>query len=360
MTQQIQKNTKRMKTVEAIDLFCGAGGLTCGLRASGVNVLAGLDADPACSYPYSANNSSQFFCKDIREVTGEFLNGLFSEKTVKLLAGCAPCQTFSTYNRKASQEDKRWWLLLEFGRLVKELRPELITMENVPGLAKQNVFNVFLTNLRSLGYFVSFQIVSCERYGVPQVRRRLVLLASLLGDVQLIPPDEYSAKPKNVYDSIYDLPRIAAGEICPEDVLHQAAALSDLNLKRIRSSKPGGSWKDWPSDLICDCHKRDSGATYSAVYGRMRWKHPSPTITTQFFSYGSGRFGHPEQDRALSLREGAILQGFPLSYEFAPSNGLINRTVIGRLIGNAVPVELGKLIGLSFFKHLQKVMINGE
>lgn len=347
-----------MQTLEAIDLFCGAGGLTYGLRASGVTVLAGLDADPACGYPYTVNNNSRFFCKDIREVSGEFLSGFFSKKTVKILAGCAPCQTFSTYNRKASQDDKRWWLLLEFARLVEELRPELITMENVPGLAKQNVFNVFLTTLRSLGYHIDYRVVNCERYGVPQFRRRLVLLASLLGEVRLISPDEYGARPKNVYDAIYKLPRILAGEICPCDALHQAAHLSDLNLKRIRCSKPGGSWKDWPFDLVCDCHKKGSGATYSSVYGRMNWELPSPTITTQFFSYGSGRFGHPEQDRALSLREGALLQGFPIDYKFSPSGSLINRKVIGRLIGNAVPVELGKLIGLSFFKHLQGIKNN--
>lgn len=348
--------------IEAIDLFCGAGGLTYGLRAVGIDVKLGVDADSACAYPYEVNNRAKFICADIADVTGQQLERVYSNKNIRLLAGCAPCQTFSSYNHKATDQDKRWWLLLEFLRLIKEMQPELVTMENVPGLVAQEVFSIFLAELKELGYFVHFQIVRCEKYGLPQSRRRLVLLASKLGDIALITPEEFGVeKEKTVFEAIGLLPAIAAGaEHFSGDVLHQSASLSPLNLSRIRSSKPGGSWKDWPSKLVSACHKKQKGSTFSSVYGRMRWDTPSPTITTQFYSFGSGRFGHPEQDRALSLREGAILQGFPEDYKFLPEGKNISRKVVGRMIGNAVPVDLGKVIGSSFKKHLCELKIERD
>lgn len=342
--------------IEAVDLFCGAGGLTCGLRAAGVAVKVGVDADPACAYPYEVNNQARFLCEDVAKVSGSQVNSFFSGHSVRLLAGCAPCQTFSSYNRKASEADNRWWLLLQFSRLIRETRPELVTMENVPGLERQNVFRTFVSDLQAMGYRVQHQVVACEKYGVPQARRRLVLLASLLGNIRLLSPEEFGAKLVTVREAIGTLPAIkAGGKATQGDILHQSADLSPLNLRRIRASHPGGSWRDWPNDLVCRCHKKEAGSTYSSVYGRMTWDQPSPTITTQFYSYGSGRFGHPEQDRALSLREGAILQGFPKSYRFVRNKDEVNKKIIGRLIGNAVPVGLGKVIGRSLIVHLSEV-----
>jgi DNA (cytosine-5)-methyltransferase 1 len=161
-------------------------------------------------------------------------------------------------------------------------------------------------------------------------------------------------KPKTVREAIGKLPAIRQGTAHPKDPLHSAAKLSDLNLKRIRASRPGGTWRDWPKHLIADCHKRDTGYSYPGVYGRMAWDEPAPTLTTQFFGFGSGRFGHPEQDRAISLREGAILQGFPRSYSFIPEGAPVHFRVLGRMIGNAVPVTLGEMIGQSISAHLDK------
>jgi DNA (cytosine-5)-methyltransferase 1 len=146
---------------------------------------------------------------------------------------------------------------------------------------------------------------------------------------------------------------LKAGEVCPTDPLHQACELSPLNLKRIRASTPGGSWRDWDKRLVADCHKKSSGKTYPSVYGRMSWDEPAPTMTTQFYGFGNGRFGHPEQDRAISLREGAIIQSFPRSYKFVPAGEPIYRKPIGRLIGNAVPVNLAKAIGKTIVRHVR-------
>ena len=148
------------------------------------------------------------------------------------------------------------------------------------------------------------------------------------------------------------MPALSQGKGSNVDTLHVAAGLSDLNLKRIRVSKPGGTWRDWPKELVAECHRKNTGKTYPGVYARMSWDQPSPTLTTQFFGFGNGRFGHPDQDRAISLREGAILQGFPPEYSFLPEGDKVHFKTLGRLIGNAVPVTLGEIIGKSIQKHV--------
>ncbi len=279
----------------------------------------------------------------------------FAGANLKLLAGCAPCQTFSSYNQKANSTDRRWWLLLEFGRFVRETCPELVTMENVPGLVEQNVFRDFVDDLKNRGYEVDYRVVNCADYGLPQQRSRLVLLASRLGEIELIPPTHSESERRTVHHAIGDLPPLKAGEVDSRDPLHQSATLSPINLKRILASRPGGSWRDWPRELVADCHKKDSGKTYPSVYGRMSWKEPAPTMTTQFYGFGNGRFGHPEQNRAISLREGAILQSFPDGYKFTPPGEPISKKTIGRLIGNAVPVILGEVIGRSIQDHVNRL-----
>ena len=348
------KKSKISKTkINAIDLFCGVGGLTKGLEKSGIKVNLGVDIDPACNFPYSANNSGVFLEKSINKLSGSDIEGFFEDGAIRLLAGCAPCQTFSTYNRTSGSDDERWWLLLEFGRLIKETLPEIVTMENVPGLIKQAVFKTFKNNLLQLGYKVESKIINCSKYGLPQNRRRLVLLASKLGSIRLLDPSEFSDKAnKTVKETIGALEPIEAGCFLPNDLLHKSAGLSDLNLQRIKVSKPGGTWRDWPPDLVAKCHKKESGKTYPGVYGRMAWDEPSPTITTQFMGFGNGRFGHPEQHRGLSLREGAMLQGFPKNYKFLKKGEMPVTKVIGRLVGNAVPVTLGHLIGKSIKIHV--------
>jgi len=341
--------------VSAIDLFCGAGGLTHGFIKEGVAVNAGIDLDPACKYPYEHNNGAAFILKDIREVTGSEIGDLYPDGDIKILAGCAPCQPFSNYtNGQETRQDEKWGLLYEFSRLVSELLPEVVTMENVLQLAKHDVFPDFRTSLKALGYHVTVNEVECSQYGVPQSRKRLVLFGSLFGEIELIPPTHRS--PRTVRDTIEKLPAILAGEVCPRDSLHRSSGLSERNMQRIRASRPGGTWRDWDESLVARCHKKRSGKTYPAVYGRMEWDEPSPTITTQFFGFGSGRFGHPQQDRALSLREGAMLQTFPKYYAFVDGDNSVMTSNVGRLIGNAVPVRLGQVVARSIVRHLRNKM----
>lgn len=348
------RKTSSLHTIGAVDLFCGAGGLTRGLEKVGITVNLGIDIDPACEYPYSANNKADFLLKSVDNVEASELLDAYNGADLKLLAGCAPCQTFSSYNQKADSSDKRWWLLLQFSRLIRETKPELVTMENVPGLMDQDVFREFVNDLEERNYHVDYKVVNCAKYGLPQQRNRLVLLASKLGPIKLLSPKELRRKQKTVKQAIGKLPQIEAGVSDSKDPLHQSASLSETNYQRILVSKPGGTWRDWPEELIADCHKKKSGQTYPSVYGRMNWDKPAPTITTQFFGFGNGRFGHPEQNRAISLREGAILQSFPKKYKFTVPGEPISKKALGRLIGNAVPVKLGEVIGKSILKHVRE------
>jgi len=345
--------------IDAIDLFCGAGGLAHGLQKSGIDVKLGIDIEPACKYPFEANNKAKFLLKSVEDITKEELQEYYGvESDYTLLAGCAPCQTFSTYNAKACSSDNRWWLLEQFSRLVKETSPDLVTMENVPGLEKQKVFSDFVKTLEDKGYSVFHKVVNSADYGLPQNRKRLVLLASKFGEISLLTPKELKVKLKTVRSVIEKLPPLKAGEIYTKDPLHQCAVLSDLNMKRIKKSVAGGTWEDWPMKLRAECHKKDTGKTFRGVYGRMEWDKPAPTMTTQFTGFGNGRFGHPEQDRAISLREGAIFQGFPINYKFVPKNTPISKGKIARMIGNAVPVKLGEIIGKSIVEHVKKHQLN--
>lgn len=338
--------------IACVDLFCGVGGLTHGLIRGGITVLAGFDVDPQCRFPYEANNDARFIARDIVELRGDELLAIWPRNTYTLLAGCAPCQSFSTYSRKGrkSRPDTKWGLVAEFGRLVRESKPDLITMENVPQLADHPVFNEFLNSIGD--YHVWHGVVECAQYRIPQTRKRLVLLASRLGAIALRPPSIDKRGPRTVQDAIGHLPKLTAGEADPSDNLHRASRLSKLNLRRIQASKPGGTWRDWNQSLVSKCHRRKTGETYPSVYGRMEWTAPSPTITTQCFGYGNGRFGHPEQDRAITLREAAVLQTFPPSYKFLPPGVAPKFSTMGRLIGNAVPVRLGEVVAESIVGHL--------
>ena len=357
------KEESSPSSISAVDMFCGVGGLTYGLKQAGINVIAGLDIDETCKYPFEENNHAEFITKDIRKFTSAELSELYPEDSIKLLVGCAPCQPFSAQTRKNKNRssDKRWSLLDEFGRLIEEVKPQLIAFENVPLIRKENIFTNFCDKLRSLGYhFDPELIVYCPDYGIPQKRRRLVLIASIWGEVELI-PKTHSSSPEDgllafrtVKDAIGDLPKIGDGEEYEQDRLHRSRKLSDMNKKRIMHSKPGGTWKDWDEELRLPCHQKPSGKGYTTVYGRMDCDDLAPTITTQFINLGSGRFGHPEQHRALSLREGALLQTFPKDYKFIQPNSPITVSRIASYIGNAVPVDLATVIGESIQKHVRE------
>lgn len=348
--------------IVAVDLFCGIGGLTHGLTLAGIPVVAGFDIDESCRFSYEENNNAEFICKDIAQVNRFDLESYYHENAVRILVGCAPCQPFSRYSgryRKNGNTDEKWALLYSFESLIKDCKPEIVSMENVPGLMQERVFNDFRNSLLSLGYSIDVNVIDCASYGVPQSRKRLVLLASRLGNISLIPPTYDKKSYLTVRDSIGNLPPIQDGETYVTDPLHSASKLSTINKKRIKQSKQGGTWRDWDENLKLICHKKESGLSYASVYGRMEWDKPSPTITTQFFGYGNGRFGHPEQDRAISLREGAILQSFPPDYIFYDPCNTTSRREIAAHIGNAVPVMLGQAIGISIKKHLEEVE-NGQ
>ncbi len=318
-----------------------------------MTVVAGFDADPSCKYAFEQNNGAPFVCKPIETTSAKEVLGWFPEGSTRVLVGCAPCQPFSSYS-SSSKRRKDWTLLEQFADLVDAAQPDVVSMENVTRLRSFDrgaLFDYFVDRLER-HYKVSFFHVPCTHYGVPQTRVRLVLFASVFGPVNLEPPS-LEGKAPTVRTAIGHLPPIRHGEVHHEDPLHRSQSLSDLNLRRIRASRPGGTWSDWPDELRAACHRRETGRTYRNVYGRMEWERPSPTITTGCFNYGRGRFGHPDQDRAISLREAALLQTFPEDYEFAEEAQKIYFDRVGRQIGNAVPVALGEAIGQSICAHLK-------
>lgn len=341
----------------AVDLFCGVGGITHGFIRGGIPVCAGYDNDPSCQYAYETNNHAQFICSDISKVTAESVSSHFPDNSVRVVIGCAPCQPYSTYSYKYNKEritdDPRYDLLNQFSRIVGDIQPEIVSMENVPDLYKRGYSQYlnFIQMLKENGYFVFQKIINCEEYGVPQSRKRLVVLASRLGEIDLIQPTHLK-KRVTVRDAIAHLAPIQHGTQSVQDSLHKSSRLSPRNIQRIQATPEGGGWRDWPQELMLTCHKKESGKTYPSVYGRMRWDAVAPTITTQSFSLGTGRFGHPEQDRAISLREAALLQTFPPNYQFGAPGEPIQFTSSGRHIGNAVPVRLAEVIALSIRQHV--------
>ena len=341
--------------VVAVDLFCGAGGLSHGLQKAGVPVVAGFDLDADCKFAVETNNGAPFIHADVATLQASEIEPLFPTKALRVLAGCAPCQPFSRYARAGSGDNEKWGLLSHFLRLALELRPAVLTMENVPELDRAGVFAHFVDVLRQRGYSVTCSRVFCPDYGIPQQRTRLVLFASLYGDITIEPPTRDPEQYSTVSTAISGLRALEAGGMDPLDPLHRCCRLTQVNMERISRSRPGGCWRDWPIHLRAQCHRNKSGETYPSVYGRMAWDTPSPTITTQFFGYGNGRFGHPNQNRAISLREGAILQSFPLTYLFTAPADKPSFAKLGRMIGNAVPVRLGEIVGNSIVKHLEGV-----
>jgi DNA (cytosine-5)-methyltransferase 1 len=349
MTESAQRGATP-PAITAVDVFCGAGGLSLGLKDSGIRIAAGIDLDPACRYPFERNIGALFLEKDVSALQPATLVALFGAAKVRLLAGCAPCQPFSGYTTRRRAIDRRWQLLLDFLRLIESVRPELVTLENVPRLIHLPLWGRFVEGLQRAGYHVSWNVLDTSQYGVPQTRRRLVLLGSRLGEMRL--PEPTIIEPITVRSAIGSLPSIQAGVRSGADPLHSARALTPHNIARIQASNPAGTWREWPQRLRVLCHQSATGKTYPSVYGRMSWDRPAPTITTQFYGFGNGRFGHPEQDRAITLREGSLLQSFPLEFEFLPEGRRVSFREIGRLIGNAVPPALGRALGQVLSDHV--------
>ncbi len=345
--------------IQAVDLFCGVGGLTCGVQQAGINVIAGYDIDEKSQFAYEYNNKAKFILKDVKEIDDQEISQLYPDETdIKVLMGCAPCQPFSAYSHRYKESENRlnkMDLLDYFGQQIEYVQPDIVSMENVPQMAKEPVFEKFLDVLYKNGYSTDYKVAYAPDYGVPQSRKRLLLLASKLGEIKLKEAEYNNENYPTLRQAIGNLPKLAAGETNLNDPLHRSRKLSQLNMRRIKQSKPGGTWKDWDEELLLEAYKKKSGQSYGSVYGRLEWDKPSSTITTQFPGIGNGRFGHPEQDRALSLREGALLQTFPLEYQFVdPDLGSnYNLSQVALQIGNAVPPKLGEVIGESIQKHLK-------
>ncbi|MFF0372311.1 DNA cytosine methyltransferase [Micromonospora sp. NPDC005087] len=344
----------RPVTISAVDLFCGVGGLSHGLQDAGIHVAAGVDLDGTCDYPYRANVRAPFHRRDVRNLAVDELAAMWPAGAVRVLAGCAPCQPFSSYRRGVdTSQEAQWPLVDEVRRLVEGALPEIVTMENVPRIGSTPVFRDFVARLGTLGYRVNFGSCYCPAYGVPQHRRRMVLVASLLGDITVPKGATAPADYATVRQAIGALPPVGHGETHPGDRLHKSRTLTEINLERIKRSTPGGTWEEWPEELRAPCHRKASGATFRNVYARMVWDDPSPTITTLAYSFGAGRFGHPEQDRAMTLREAANLQSFPSDYEFVAPGEPVQFAPLGRLIGNAVPPRLAAAVGEAIVEHVR-------
>lgn len=342
-----------------VDLFCGIGGLSYGFKKEGFDVLAGIDSDASCKYAYETNVKAEFIAGDVGQLSGRRVADLFDQRknSYRVLIGCAPCTPFSSYTdryRKLRRRDRRWQLLEEFDRLIRATKPHVVSMENVPRLTRHPVFHRFVRGLKDTGYAVTYRKVRADHYGVPQRRARLVLIASLYGEVHL-PRETHRDNPVTVKDAIGNLPSIQAGERSSRDRLHTSRGLSDRNLKRLKSTTEGGSWKDWDKNLQLACHRKRRGKSFRSVYGRMRWDAPAPVITTQCLGIGNGRFGHPKQDRAISIREAALLQSFPKKFRFVPPREPVYGAPLARHIGNAVPVRLSRIIARTIKRHLAAV-----
>lgn len=347
---------KKKNTLAAVDFFCSAGGVTCGLRQAGINVLGGIDIDASCKETYERNNKAKFLTADVSNLDKKLVEKFFKIKTNDdnlIFVGCSPCQYYSNIKTDKTKSETSRLLLEDFQDFVDYFKPGFVFIENVPGLDKKNDspigrFKCFLT---SVGYKFEDGILNAKHFGVPQNRRRYMLLATRNGQAVKLPTPSKEVI-KTVRDAIgdYDLFKpIAAGFKDSTYFVHSAAELSKLNFERIlQTKKDGGDRRSWPERLKLQCYKHHEG--HYDVYGRMHWKKPSPTITTRFVSYSNGRYGHPEQDRAISLREGATLQSFPLEYTFLSQN----QGTIAKMIGNAVPPRMAKVIGEEILKIASK------
>jgi len=345
----MKRSTK--KKLSAIDFFCGAGGMSYGLQLAKIKVIAGIDNNPECKDTYEKNINAEFILKDIRELSPKELQkitGIKKNDDNLIFVGCSPCQYWTQINTDKNKSFKSKNLLLDFQRFVAEFNPGYIIIENVPGILKrknESGIEKFINFLKKKGFKVAKDIINTSRYGVPQKRKRFLLIASRLNKNIAIPKPEEGKIPCAIdFIGVQNgFTKLRAGQTDLNDRLHRAAHLSEKNIERLKKTKKNGgdrlSWKDDPTLQINAYKGKDHH--FKDTYGRMFWKKPAPTITTKFISISNGRFGHPEENRGLSLREGACLQTFPRDFEFVGTS----MTSIASQIGNAVPPEFAKRIG---------------
>ncbi len=339
--------------MRVFDFFSGCGGTSNGFVQAGLKPVFALDFDRDAVETFQSNfRNTQVEHRDIRKLQTKSISTLIKDQKEApiLFCGCAPCQPFTKQNTTRIEKDERAPLLNSFARFVKGHQPHYVFIENVPGIQKikaKGAFDKFCRNLKKMGYSIATNVVAAQDYGVPQKRRRLVLIASRVGDIDLPNPThgpEANREYSTVEEWIRHLPEIEAGEEHPEIPNHRAARLSPLNLERIKATPVGGSRTDWPSYLELDCHKNYNG--HVDVYGRMKWDTPATGLTTRCISLSNGRFGHPEQNRAISVREAAAIQTFPDEFVFT---GSLHSQA--KQVGNAVPAKLAETFGRHILEH---------
>ncbi|CZX26277.1 DNA-cytosine methyltransferase [Enterobacter hormaechei] len=346
----------------AIDLFCGGGGLTVGLKQAGYNVLAAVELDSVAAETYKANNhNTTLIERDIRHVSGaEILKSIGLKKgELTLLAGCPPCQSFSTLTRNYSSEDSRNSLIKEVLRLISDIEPQMIMIENVPGMMGRGkpFLKEFMDGIEAQGYIANFGVLQVADYGVPQDRKRFVLLAGKGFEIK-IPKATHSLNVNENLKKWITVKEALAGMVKPISLdeankkggpkafnWHVIRKQSDINIERLKYLKPGRPRFDLPDHLRPNCHKGDN-SSFSNVYGRMSWDKVSPTITGGCTVLSKGRFGHPEENRTLSVREAARLQTFPDNFIF--NTNFIDR--VCQIIGNALPCK--------FAYHMSKACLD--
>jgi len=347
--REMKANTTKYK---AIDFFCGGGGMTYGLRQAGINVIAGVDFDKDAKETYEYNNPGSIFIQtDIKNLDNDYFERHFNlqkNDNNLIFAGCSPCQFYSIINSDKDKSKQSKDLLMDFARFVDYYKPGYVLVENVPGILthKESVLPSFLEKLKSIGYNnIVYEIVDMSYHKIPQSRKRFSLIAARLENVNVYLPisEKKSMVLKKAIGQNNGFPKVDAGHKDISDFNHSVAGLSDKSLQRIKKTKhDGGNRLDWAKDqelqLQCFIGKDDS---FKDTYGRMWWDKPAPTITTKFFSISNGRFGHPEENRAISIREGATIQTFPKDYVFKTKS----IATAAKLIGNAVPPEYAKRLG---------------
>ena len=349
-------------TLVVYDFFSGCGGTSLGFQNAGLTPVFALDFDEDAASTYRRNFPNvSFSTSDITRFDTSELDELIFDGGTRptLFCACAPCQPFTKQNttKPDGKKDGRRYLLSKFGDLVEKYLPDYVFVENVPGMQRvsgNSTLMRFKKRLEALGYYTTIGIVESQKYGVPQRRRRLVLLAPRHAPISMPVPTHgpgLGISYSTVSEWIADLPPIAAGETHPNVPNHRAANLSPLNLKRIKATPPEGSRADWPKELRLSCHTKAGYTGHTDVYGRMKWDRPATGLTTRCISLSNGRYGHPEQHRAISIREAATLQTFPDDFTFI---GAMNSQA--RQIGNAVPVLLAEVFGRHIAEHARHYM----
>lgn len=350
MNMRVNRPENEPQQLLAVDLFAGGGGLTIGLKSAGFHVVGAVEIDDLAVETYEANHKDvKLWHGDIRELDVDEVRRKLHLRLGQLdvLAACPPCQGFSSLTTKNGSKivnDPRNSLVWEFVRFVEGLRPKAIMLENVPGLARESAFEKVRSELERLGYTVDYRIRNSARFGVPQRRRRLILLGGRYGQVPF--PGEEGADPITVRDAIGDLPVPGYSG----DPLHDISERRSPRVQRIIGMVPldGGSRSELPEDMILPCHRRGTG--FKDVYGRMAWDSVAPTITSGCVNPSKGRFLHPSQSRAITLREAALLQGFPADYWFSLRKG---KYAVAAMIGNALPPEFIRRHAVNVYAYVR-------